>query len=166
MRTFTASIVSAGTKWSLPLSGTGFKNKQSYFFSLLFSFMIYTDKTSTFYVRVLPQQMTTYRHQRQNCTYIIPEGMQWTGGLAPFLLNLGPIRVWAVSSTLRPLYSWDKSPVSINEVPGWCSGPVWTVWRRKIVFPLWGFETWFVDHAIHNLALLWMWFPGKLWNMQ
>jgi hypothetical protein len=33
---------------------------------------------------------------------------------------------WVVNATARPLYPWERDPLTIVLVAGWAPGPVWT----------------------------------------
>jgi hypothetical protein len=40
--------------------------------------------------------------------------------------NLGAVRGWVGSATIRPPYPPERDPVHIEQEAGWASGPVWT----------------------------------------
>jgi hypothetical protein len=88
-----------------------------------------------------------------------------SGGMAPRFLDLGTRWRWVVNFTLRPLYSWEETPIPIGQKAVWAPEPVWTQqWRRqkkkKIPFlPVSGIEPWSVVQPIPQ-SLHWS-IPGS-----
>jgi hypothetical protein len=59
---------------------------------------------------------------------------------SPFI-DLGTISRRMVGFMSRPLYPlWEKPRVPIGQEAGLDPAPVWTLWSRKIVYPLPGIE--------------------------
>ena len=54
-------------------------------------------------------------------------------GIALLFLDQGIRRMWGVSVTQRPLFSFGKDPVPIVQEAGWAPGPVWTSAEKLVL---------------------------------
>lgn len=53
------------------------------------------------------------------------------GSTAPLIPNLDTVSSWVFNFTLRPLYSWGKKLIPIQQEAGWAQKTVWTFKGRE-----------------------------------